>query len=89
MVYLDRDITISEGKTAIAQLKDEDGNTFTNNISKNIKKELEDFLDILVMSVIDDNESKYLKQFKMKFTEKYGENREINLLELMDEHMGL
>ena len=34
--------------------------TFTNNISKNIKKELEDFLDILVMSVIDDNESKYL-----------------------------
>lgn len=31
-VYLDRDITISEGKTAIAQLKDEDGNTFTNNI---------------------------------------------------------
>lgn len=63
--------------------------TFTNNISKNIKKELEDFLDILVMSVIDDNESKYLKQFKMKFTEKYGEYREINLLELMDEHMGL
>lgn len=31
-VYLDRDITISEGKTAIAQLKDEDGNIFTNNI---------------------------------------------------------
>lgn len=31
-VYLDRDITISEGKTAIAQLKDEDGKTFTNNI---------------------------------------------------------
>lgn len=31
-VYLDRDITISEEKTAIAQLKDEDGNVFTNNI---------------------------------------------------------
>ena len=31
-VYLDRDITISEGKTAIVQLKDEDGKTFTNNI---------------------------------------------------------
>lgn len=31
-VYLDRDITISEEKTAIAQLKDEDGKTFTNNI---------------------------------------------------------
>lgn len=60
-----------------------------NCLSIKVKEAIEEFLPILVKLSIDSNENYYVKSYKERFVDVYGGYREVSLLELLDENVGL
>ena len=63
--------------------------TSKNTLNKCIAKDIEKYCSTLNKLGIPHNENISIKEYKKEFIEKYGENTEVRILELMDEDIGI